>query len=99
MDNTYPVEIALLLDPQTSGGLLAAMAEKDATALLATETDFVSIGRIVPWAGSVCIERALKAINVSEIQIAHPLSFFRLSPVACVRYRKITICLHHTAFL
>lgn len=46
VDKTYPVEIDLLLDPQTSGGLLASMAEGEAMGLLETETDFVVIGRI-----------------------------------------------------
>ena len=50
-DKTYPVEIDLLLDPQTSGGLLACMAESDAKAMLATATDFVAIGRIELRAG------------------------------------------------
>ncbi len=50
-DKTYPVEIDILLDPQTSGGLLASMAENDAMALLATATDFVAIGRIELGAG------------------------------------------------
>lgn len=41
-----PVKAELLLDPQTSGGLLACMAQEDAQALLNTHSDFIEIGRI-----------------------------------------------------
>ena len=46
LDRKYAAAIELLLDPQTSGGLLASVSESDALALLTTETDFVAIGRI-----------------------------------------------------
>ncbi len=54
-DKTCAVEIDLLLDPQTSGGLLASMAESDAKAMLGTETDFVAIGRIELRAGDASV--------------------------------------------
>ena len=36
----------LLIDPQTSGGLLACLSENDATSLLQTDSGFVKIGHI-----------------------------------------------------
>ncbi|MBT8114445.1 MAG: selenide, water dikinase SelD, partial [Arenicella sp.] len=38
--------VELLLDPQTSGGLLACLTESKAKVLLQKDTDFVAIGRI-----------------------------------------------------
>ncbi|MGI9294661.1 MAG: selenide, water dikinase SelD, partial [Pseudomonadales bacterium] len=55
VDKTHPVEIDLLLDPQTNGGLLASLAESDAIAILETETDFVAIGRIEHRAGEASV--------------------------------------------
>lgn len=45
-DDPQRRKLELLIDPQTSGGLLAALSEADAKMLLDDDSDFVVIGRI-----------------------------------------------------
>lgn len=60
----HPLAVELLLDPQTSGGLLATVSQSNATALLENEDDFdfVIIGRITQRTNDIADEISIKIV-------------------------------------